>query len=126
MEALAVKKQLNSRLKNIDSRLKRIEDILELSPTVTKFSWKQFNEVDQKILFYLLRKDREGATTTEIATALNLKSPDGSGRVSVYRRLRRIERISRTMKGLPIVLSERKRWTLNFDDFSFHVKEDEL
>ncbi len=116
-------RSLESRLKRIEDRLKRIGDILELSPTITTFEWKDFNERDKGILNYLLRKERQGATTFEIAEAISLNAPETSGRTIVYRRLKRIERISRRIKGISIVIPERKRWYLNYDDFQFHVKE---
>ena len=116
-----LRKSLESRLKRIEERLKRIEDILELSPTIVSFDWKEFNERDKEILEYLYCKGREGATTTEIATNLRFPNPESSGRTIVYRRLKRIERISRRIKGLPIVIYEAKRWFLNYDDFDFKL-----
>lgn len=115
---------LESRLKLIEERLKRIEDILELSPTVVSFDWKEFNERDRRILEYLYSKGREGATTTEIAETLEFKNPETSGRTIVYRRLKRIERISRRIKGLPIVVYEMKKWLLNYDDFNFQLRKE--
>lgn len=118
--------KLEMRIKRIEARLKQIEDVLELSNTVSSFDWKEFSDKDQAILNFLLKKGREGATTTEIATELAFPNPETSGRTIVYTRLKRIERISRRIKGLPIVITERKRWYLNFDDFSFpEVKADE-
>jgi len=114
------------RFKRIEERLKRVEDLLELSATVVSFEWKEFSERDRAILNALLEKGREGASTTEIALRINLNEPETSGRTIVYTRLRRIERISRRLKGFPLVIVERKRWYLNYDDFSFpETKKDE-
>jgi len=118
--------KLERRLRRIEDRLKRIEDTLELSETITSFEWKDFSERDKAILHTLLEKGREGASTTEIANALNLEAPETGGRTIVYTRLKRVERISRRIKGTPIVICERKRWYLNYDDFDFpEVKKNE-
>lgn len=113
-----------SRLKLIEERMKRIEDLLEISPTLTSFDWKDFNNRDKQILNVLLDKGREGATTTQIADELGFDSPEGSGRVIVYRKLKRIERISRRIKGFPIIIYATKRWSLNYDDFQFQIREE--
>jgi len=86
---------------------------------VASFDWKDFSDRDKAILDTLLRKGREGSTTTEIAKELNLPEPETSGRTIVYVRLKRIERISKHIKGISIVVPERKRWYLNYTDFSF-------
>ena len=106
-------------MKNLENRVKRIEDELSLSPTIVGFDWAGFSERDKSILEYLLQKGREGDTTTNIAEALEFKDPEFAGRVKIYRSLKRIERISRKLKGLPIVIYERKKWSLAFDDYQF-------
>jgi len=119
-----VMSRLEERVKNLESRVKRVEDQLELSPAVVSFDWSEFSERDKAILNFLLKKERAGGTTTEIAHGLEMSEPETSGRVKIYRRLKRIERVSRKLKGLPIVKYEKKKWSLNFDDFQFHVKEE--
>jgi len=122
---MKVSAKLERRVQRIEERLKRIEDVLELSPMVVSFDWKDFSDRDKAILNFLLSK-REGASTTEIAEALEFSEPETSGRTIVYTRLKRIERISKRLKGSPLVISERKRWYLNYDDFNFpEVKKDE-
>jgi len=116
-----VMSRIEERIKNLESRVKRIEDQLEMSPIVVSFDWSEFSERDKAILNFLLKKGRAGGTTTEIAYGLEMNEPETSGRVKVYRRLKRIERISRKLKGSPIVTYERKRWSLNYDDFQFQV-----
>jgi len=115
--------KLENRLKSIEERLKRIEDALELSPAVMSFDWKTFSDRDKAILNYLLSKGREGDTTTQIARQLGLNNPEESGRTIIYRRLKRIENISRKIKGSPIVSYDRKRWSLNYEVFQFPEKE---
>lgn len=118
--------KLEKRVGQIHARLKRVEDLLELSNMVASFDWKDFSERDKAILDTLLRKGPEGTTTTEIARELGLPEPETSGRTIVYTRLKRIERISKRIKGIPIVVPERKRWFLNYSDFSFpEVKKNE-
>lgn len=111
--------KLEKKVQTIHARLKRVEDLLELSNMVASFDWKDFSDRDQAILDTLLRKGPEGSTTTEIAKELNLPEPETSGRTIVYVRLKRIERISKRIKGISIVVPERKRWYLNYNDFSF-------
>ena len=67
---------------------------------------------------------QEGASTVELATLLNLKNPTKSGRTIIYRRLIRIEEITRRQKGQPIVIQERKKWYLNTDEYQFKITED--
>lgn len=117
-------RRTEAELKNLKERVKRIEDELQLSPTVTSFDWKQFNDRDKSILMVLLKKEREGATTTEIAEILEMEPVETSGRVKVYRSLRRIERLSRKLKGFPIVVYEKRKWSLNYQDWQFHIKID--
>jgi predicted Zn-ribbon and HTH transcriptional regulator len=121
-----VAKKLEAKIQRIEEKLKRIEDVLELGDIVTTFDWKDFSVLDKSILDKLLEKGREGSTTTEIAQELNLNEPETSGRTIIYTRLKRIERISRRIKGIPIIVPERKRWYLNYEDFRFpEVKKDE-
>jgi hypothetical protein len=119
---LQTSRTIEKRFKKIEERLKRIEDELELSPAVTSFDWKEFSEEDKKILGILLAKERLGATTTEISEEMGHSDPEGSGRVLVYRKLKRIERVSKRVKGFPIVTSNGRRWSLNYDDFHFHME----
>jgi len=112
--------KLEKRLKSIEERLKRIEKELEFGGLIiSSFDWKDFTDRDKAILNYLLQRGREGATSTEIAEAIGMDSPESGGRTIVYTKLRRIERISKRLKGQPIVVNERKRWFLNYDEFDF-------
>lgn len=119
-------RRLEERMKNIESRMKRIEDELQFSKSVTSFNWKEFSERDRSILRILLQKERCGASTTELAELLDMKEPETSGRVKTYRSLRRIERISRKLKGWPIVAYDKKRWSLNYDDWQFNIDPKEI
>lgn len=121
MRSTKTERQIN----RLEKRVKQIEDILELSPAVTSFNWKQFMPIDKKILVSLLNK-REGATTTELADELGFSDPVGSGRVIVYRRLKRIERVTARAKSFSFVITANRRWFLNFDDYNFQVKDSDI
>lgn len=107
----------------LDDRVKRIERELELADVVTTFNWKDFTERDKRILSALLKHGRRGATTTQIARELEIPRPETVGRAIAYRRLKRIAYVSRRLKGFPIVVCEKKVWSLNFRNFTFHVGE---
>lgn len=112
---------IEERMKNAEKRIKRLEDQLELSANVQSFDWKDFSDRDKQNLEQLLSIGKEGATTTVLAVNQNYDKPETSGRVKVYRSLRHIERISRKLKGIPIVVCERKKWSLNYDDYQFNI-----
>ena len=114
--------RIDARLKNLEGRVKRCEDLLELSPSIASFDWEGFSPRDKDILNVLLQKGHAGETSTKISEILNMVAPETSGRVKVYRSLKRIERISRKLRSYPIVLYERKKWSLNYDDWQFNIK----
>lgn len=116
-------KQLERRIIRLERELKKVLDILELSPITNPFKWQDLTDLDKKILKHLLSQKHKGATTTEIAKALPLDNPEGSGRTIIWRRLKRIQNISKKLKGAPIVISERKCWIMNFDEFTFTETE---
>jgi len=99
--------------------LKRVKDILEMSSVVNPLAWKDFTDLDRQILKFLLEQKFKGATSTEIAQNIDLEAPKVSGRVKVWHRLKRMQRVSIRMKGDPIVILQRKRWHMNFEDFTF-------
>lgn len=116
---------MKKELKLIKARLKRIEDVIELSDTITSFEWKQFSQRDQDILMILYHSGREGASLTQIAKGIALSKPETSGKVIVSRRLRHIVKVSYRRKAFPLVVSDRRKWYLNYDDFQFTLKEEE-
>ena len=116
-------RQMEKQLDLLNRRLKKIEEILELTDTIASFDWEGFTERDKAILMHLYKVGGKGATTIELAKALGLNKPETSGRTIVYRRLKRIQQISKRLKGLPIIIEERKKWYLNTDDFTFNIKE---
>ena len=111
--------QLERKVAFLEKRMKEVMKFLQMVPVVAPWEWESFLEKDRVILKVLVRSDREGLTTTEIAKALSLESPEGSGRVMVYKSLKRIAKISERMKGTPFVISDGRRWVMNFDDYEF-------
>ena len=114
-------KDLERRIERLEREVKKIFDALALSKVVNPIEWKDISDLDKKIIKFLHKKKYDGATTTEIAKAVGLKDPESYGRTTVWRRLKRIEYISRRIEGSPIVVVERKRWRLNYDEFDFGI-----
>lgn len=108
----------------LKKRVRELMKLAEMVPIVAPWEWESFLEQDKAILKVLVKAGREGKTTTDIARALDLESPEGSGRVMVYKRLKRITKISERLKGASIVLSDGRRWVMNFDDYDFAKIED--
>ncbi len=117
-------KQLEIKVESIHKRLRRVEADLEMLPTVTSFDeWTTLTERDRRILAALPSYGFEGASTLQLAKDISLNKPKTSGRTIVLRRLYRIQKVSTKMKGAPLVLSVGRKWSLNFDDFSFALEE---
>ena len=116
-------RKMERRLTNLEAKVKRIEDLLELSDIIASFEWKHFTERDKRMLHFLLSRGREGAHLDEIAEHIGLDKP--SRKVIVSRRLTHIAKVSRKLRRFPIVVSDRRRWYLNYNDFNFQVKTDE-
>lgn len=117
-------KELESRLTLVERQVKRIQRTLEMSDVVHIDSWKHFTALDKQILTVLSEAGRGGISTTQIALKLNLDNPYKYGRIIVWKRLRRIVSVSERLKGVPMVISRKKRWFLNLDDFQFAPSED--
>jgi len=115
---------MEQRVAFLEKRVKEIMKFLAMVPIVAPWEWESFSEQDKAILKVLVRAGRGGLTTTGIAKALGLESPEGSGRVMVYKRLKRITKISERMKGAPLVLPDGRQWIMNWDDYDFAQLED--
>jgi len=116
---------LEERVELLERRMKEVMRLLEMVPAVAPWEWKMFKEQDTDVIKVLVKAGREGLTTTNIAEGLGLENPKSSGRVTVYKALKRIEKISKSLKGIPVVLRVGRRWAMNFDDFSFAPLEGE-
>jgi len=111
--------QLEQKVAFLEKRMKEVMKMLQMVPVVAPWEWDSFLKQDRAILKVLVKAGREGLTTTEIAKVLGLESPEGSGRVMVYKRLKRIAKISERTKGTSFVISDGRRWVMNFDDYEF-------
>lgn len=116
---------LERRVQLLEKRMAEVMKVLEMAPIVAPWEWTMFSEKDRPILKVLVKAGRKGLTTTSIAKILGLENPEGSGRVTVYKALKRVAKKSERLKGLPIVLSDGRRWTMNFDDYQFAPVEEE-
>ena len=96
---------------------------MELLPVVTSFDeWTTLMNRDKKILYALHKYGLEGTSTLQLAQDIGLNKPETSGRTIVLRRLYRIQKVSLRMKGAPLVVRVGRKWSLNFDDFTFALE----
>ena len=120
-------RQLETQVKSIDKRVRKIEAGLELLPVVTSFQeWTSLMERDKKILYSLHKYGLEGTNTLQLAKDLGLNNPETSGRTIILRRLYRIQKVSLQLKGMPLVVRVSKKWRLNFDDYVFRLEVQKL
>jgi hypothetical protein len=118
-------------------RVKKLEEVTENISFITDFNW-DWNQDSKKpdntrapedtrlvSILSLLYKNQPGLTTTQIATELNMINPQGSGRVIVRRKLLKAIRVSKRIRGAPIVVRSGRHWQLNYDEFAFQIKEDQ-
>jgi hypothetical protein len=87
-----------------------------LSTPLNVFEWPELNELDKKIIRFLYEKKL--ATTTEIAAGMDLYNPERVGRVIVWKRLKRIVKISQAKEGNSLLVKIGRKWALNFEDFT--------
>jgi hypothetical protein len=112
----------------LKQRVKTIEAFLELTPIITTFEWKwnpKFPLSEQRIKLCLcsLYNHPEGLTTTQIAKEIGLPYPQASGRTIVSRQLSTIEKVSKRLKGVSIIMHVGKYWKLNTVDFAFKIEK---
>ena len=105
--------------------MREVCDVLNLlPPLVDPTEWKRLHERDKAILRFMIsesdgNRDR-WFTTSEIAEGIGLDKPSSTGRVQVWRSLRRIKRLQRRHHKRVILEDKgRKRWGLNWFDFRF-------
>lgn len=117
--------KLERRIARLERDVKRVKELLELSASVNPFEWSELNDLDRKILQFLYERKLAGATTTQIAVGVGLENAETSGRVIVWKRLKKIVRVSKEREGVSILAKEGRRWLLNFDDFTFTFQSGE-
>lgn len=111
--------RLEKEVRWVRRKMKRVAEQLELADNLNPLSLPDLLPRDHEIIKVLMASGRDGLSTTGIAKSLNYNLPETSGRTIVYRRLRRIAKISQRKKGFPILIRAGRQWRMNFDDFSF-------
>lgn len=118
--SLTTVKKLQQDVQNLKVDMKKVKDILELSPVIDPLNWKKdLSDLDLQILLNLLAAGYAGMQTPDLARVCNLQDPGKSGRVTIWHRLKKIQKISYRLKGDCIVLLERRRWRMNWENFTF-------
>ena len=118
-------RQLNKKVTKLEKKMREVCDVLNLlPPVVDPTEWKRLHERDKAVLRFMIsesdgNRDR-WFTTSEIAEGIGLDKPSSSGRVQVWRSLRRIKRLQRRHHKR-VILEDKghKRWSLNSFDFRF-------
>lgn len=113
---------LKKKVNKLERDMRRVKDIVGLLPPLVKpLEWDQLRDLDKKILRYMIEhEDQISFRTGEIATALGL--PKESGRVQVWKSLKRIRRVGR-LKHACILEQDRvaKVWNLRHSDFTLRI-----
>ena len=123
--------KIETRLRTVEKDVRKIKATLEMTSPIDPLNWLMkgqntpfFIEFDKQIIQLLLYCGENcGLSTTELAKELKIENID-SGRVMVWRRLKQIAKRSKARTGYPIVITENKRWHMNYDEFSFVKTED--
>jgi len=111
--------KLSARVRRLEREVRRIKEVLELTKPFNPFDWEELSPLEKEIFRHLLKRGWKGDTATNMAKLFGVPNPETSGRVKVYRKLRRIEKISMKKEGVPIVVLEGKRWLANFTEYDF-------
>lgn len=113
---------LKKKVNKLERDMQRIKDVVGLLPPLVKpLEWKELYDLDRKVLAYMIENENQGSFRTgEIAVALGL--PKGSGRVRVWKSLKRIRRVGRA-KHKCILEQDKvaKTWSLRRSDFTFQI-----
>jgi hypothetical protein len=109
-------KKLEKRVQKLERDMKRVKEELELTTMLDPYKWPELNEVDKKIISYLQQKKL--ATTSEVASGIGLQNPETVGRVIVWKRIKKIVKISKAREGAPLIVPVGRRWSINTEDFS--------
>jgi hypothetical protein len=111
---------LKKKVNKLEKDIQRIKDVVGLLPPLIKpLEWRELYDLDRKVLAYMIENENQiSFRTGEIAEALGL--PKDSGRVMVWKSLKRIRRVGRT-KHACILEQDKvaKTWSLRHSDFTF-------
>ena len=113
---------LKKKVNKLERDMQRIKDVVGLLPPLVKpLEWKELYELDRQVLAYMIGNENQTSFKTgAIAEALVL--PKQSGRVQVWKSLKRIRRVGRT-KHACILEQDKvaKTWSLRHSDFTFRI-----
>ena len=113
---------LRKKVSKLERDMQRIKDVVGLLPPIVKpLEWKELYDLDRKVLRFMIEHENQGSFRTgEIAVALGL--PKESGRVRVWKALKRIRRVGRA-KHKCILEQDKvlKTWSLRRSDFAFRM-----
>lgn len=113
---------LKKRIDKLEHDMQRVKDIVGLLPPLVKpLEWEGLHDLDKQVLAYMIEnEDQVSFRTGEIAVALGL--PKESGRVRVWKTLKRIRRVARA-KHKCILEQDKllKTWSLRRAEFSFRI-----
>jgi len=112
--------KLKERLTRLERWRHRIDDVLALLPeSIDPLTWKGLDYLDKEILQLLLMTNK-AYSTSEMASKIHKVH-----RTKVWRRMKRIQRVSKKLKGDFIVVFDpsSKKWSLNTEEFTFKQLE---
>ena len=110
--------KLKERVSRLEKSVRRIREELAILPeTVDPLnpkSWKYFDDLDRQILTLLLQG--KPLSTVEVAHKIGKVH-----RTKIWRRLKKIYRVSQRSKGDSIVVFDpsSKKWMMNTEEFEF-------
>jgi len=113
--------KLKERFSRLERKVRRIDEVLALLPeSIDPLTWKSLDSLDKEILSLLLHKDT-ALSTTELSDKI-----PGVHRTKIWRRMKKISRASRKLKGDSIIVFDpsSKKWSLNTEDFDFKQLEE--
>ena len=117
-EVSVLKKKVNK----LERDVQRIKELFGFLPPITKpLEWQELYDLDRQVLTFMIKHENQGSFRTgEIAVGLGL--PRESGRVRVWKALKRIRRVGRA-KHKVILLQDKtvKTWSLRWSDFTFRI-----
>ena len=119
-------RQLAKKVTNLEKKMVEVREVLNLLPPICDpTAWQDLQERDRDILTFMISESKSSQydrsfSSSEIAEGIGLDDPNGTGRVQVWRSLRKIKKLQRKHhKRVLLEDKQRKRWGLNWYDFTF-------
>jgi len=112
--------KLRERLTRLERWRHRVDDVLALLPeSIDPLTWKGLDYLDKAILQLLLTTNKPYSTSEMAHKIRNVH------RTKVWRHMKRIQRLSKKLKGDFIVVFDpsSKKWSLNTEEFTFKQLE---